>query len=62
MQEVTEGKGEGTARRETEERKARVQEISQRLGTSEALAEDELKRIEMEQQKASRDRGGGMSR
>ena len=51
------------ARRETEERKARVQEIAQRLGVGDTpLTKEELERIEREQQKASRDRGGGMSR
>jgi hypothetical protein len=47
---------------EIEQRKAARQEIARRLGTGEAITKEELERIEMEQQKNSRDRGGGMSR
>jgi hypothetical protein len=47
---------------EIEQRKAERQEIARLLGTGEAITKEELERIEMEQQKNSRDRGGGMSR
>ena len=41
---------------------ARVQEIARSLGTSDAKSEEDLQREQMEQQKKSRDRGGGISR
>jgi hypothetical protein len=47
---------------EIEQRKAARQEIARKLGAGEAITKEELERIEMEQQKNSRDRGGGMSR
>ena len=41
---------------------ANLQEIARSLGTGEAITEDELRRRQMEEQKNSRDRGGGISR
>jgi len=41
---------------------ARVQEIARSRGASAAKSEEDLQREQMEQQKKSRDRGGGISR
>jgi hypothetical protein len=41
---------------------ANLQELSKALGAGDGFTEDELRRREMEQQKNSRDRGGGQSR
>jgi AAA domain len=55
------GDGGEAARREMEERKARVQDMAHRLGVGgSAMTKDELERLEMEQAKNSRD--GGISR
>jgi ATP-dependent exoDNAse (exonuclease V) alpha subunit len=52
-----------TARHEREGRRTRGRGRSQRLGIDDSpLTEEELKLLEMEQEKGSRDRGGGMSR
>jgi fido (protein-threonine AMPylation protein) len=41
---------------------ARLQEDARKLGTGEAITDEELRRREMDAQKESRDRGGGISR